>query len=108
MKRVKTKKKKEHHPSDRLSTENVIRYTQYLCLSSVLLTLWAVYGVQEKEKAEEFIESYASFLQEKMDNRNTIGGIVEDCVALTGFNPIEIIDKVYEKINEKETKEEQL
>lgn len=97
MKRVKTKPKKQKHPSDRLSTENVIRYTQYLCIASTLMTLWAVYGVQEKEKAEEFIESYISFLQEKMDNRNTIGGVVEDCIKLTGFNPVELIDSVYEK-----------
>lgn len=100
MTKKRVKKPKAKHPSDRLSTENVIRYTQYLCLASVLLTLWGVYGVQEQEKAEEFLESYVSFLEEKMDGRNSIGGIVEDCIDMTGFDPITIIDKIYERRSE--------
>lgn len=94
MKRVKKPKKK--HPSDRLSTENVIRMTQYLCISATLLTLWSEYDV-DRTKAEAFIESYISFLEEVADKRNTIAGVIADCKSMTGFDPVELIDKTYER-----------
>lgn len=92
--KAKTKKKKR--PSDKLSTNQVIIMTNYLSIASTLLTLWAVYGVQERSKAEEFIESYCVFLQEVANKRNTINGVIEDCKSLTGFDAIKIIDNIFE------------
>ena len=89
--------KKKKKP--KLDTKDTIRLTNYLNCALFITAIWEVNQLADKETRREdileYITAYKIYLQEAADHRQSVGGAVEACKALTGIDAVEIIDEVF-------------
>lgn len=82
----------------------ITKLANYLNLAVLVRILYCDYGYRQK-RIDKFMESYCALMCEISDGRNTVQGMIKDCLDLTGVNVIDELEKVWE---ERKKKNEQI
>ena len=91
--RSKNKKPKTHRPTK--TPFEIVKTTNYLHLAIIVRILWTVYGWRSK-RILDFLEAYLSLMQEVVDRRNSVTGLIKDTKEMTGIDVVELLDSVVE------------
>lgn len=91
--RAKNKKSPTHRPTK--TPFEIVKTTNYLHLAIIVRILWTVYGWRSK-RILDFLEAYLSLMQEVVDRRNSITGLIKDTKEMTGIDVVELLDSVVE------------
>lgn len=93
MQRAKKPKKSPIHKPAK-SPLDIVKTCNYLSLAIIVRCLWDCYGWRNK-RITQFVEAYLALLNEVVDKRNSIEGMIRDTKERTGIDVRKLIDELY-------------